>query len=66
MADHEIATRALELLNGLPYFNVASESNGQPWNSPVWVARDRNLNLYWSSWIKAVHSENIAEIQEPF
>ena len=66
MADHEIATRALELLNGLPYFNVASESNGQPWNSPVWAARDRDLNLYWSSWINAVHSENIARNPRTF
>jgi hypothetical protein len=56
----ELATRALELLSGPPYFNVATAIDGQPWNSPVWAARDHDLNLYWSSWIKAVHSENIA------
>lgn len=60
MNDEELATRALELLAGPPYFNVATASDGQPWNSPVWAARDGDLNLYWSSWIKAVHSENIA------
>jgi len=56
----ELARRALELLSGPPYFNVATASGDQPWNSPVWAARDGDLNLYWSSWIKAVHSENIA------
>ena len=62
MTDHEdsdLVARALELLNGPPYFNVATESDGQPWNTPVWAARGRNLSLYWSSWIKAVHSVNI-------
>ena len=49
MADHEIVARALELLDGPPYFDVASESDGQPWNGPVWAARDRDLNLYSSS-----------------
>jgi hypothetical protein len=60
VTEEELASRALELLSGPPYFNVATASDGQPWNSPVWAARDDDLNLYWSSWIKAVHSENIA------
>jgi hypothetical protein len=60
VTDQELAQRALEVLSGPPYFNVATESNGQPWNSPVWAARDDELNLYWSSWIKAVHSVNLA------
>jgi Pyridoxamine 5'-phosphate oxidase len=57
--DPDLVARAVELLKGPPYFNVATESGGQPWNSPVWAARDGALNLYWSSWVKAVHSENI-------
>ena len=61
MTDDELAQRALELLNGPPYFNVATAGDGQPWNSPVWAVRDADLNLYWSSWVKAVHSENIAK-----
>ena len=65
-ADHELVARALELLNGPPYFNVATEGDGQPWNSPVWAARDRDLNLYWSSWVKAVHSENIGKNPRTF
>ena len=66
MDDQKLAASALEVLNGVPYFNVATESEGQPWNSPVWAARDNELNLYWSSWIKAVHSENIARNPRTF
>lgn len=61
MSNEELVSRAIELLRGPPYFNVATSSDDQPWNSPVWVARDDDLNLYWSSWIKAVHSENIVK-----
>lgn len=66
MTDRELAQRALEVLAGLPYFNVATERGGQPWNSPVWAARDDDLNLYWSSWIKAVHSVNLASNPRAF
>lgn len=58
-AESELVARALELLNGPPYFNVATESGGQPWNTPIWATRDQDLNLYWSSWVEAVHSRNI-------
>lgn len=60
MTDEELAQRALEILGGVPYFNVATERGGQPWNSPVWAARDADMNLYWSSWVNAVHSVNLA------
>jgi hypothetical protein len=66
MTDDDIVARAHELLDGPPYFNVATEGGGQPWNSPVWAARDSDLNLYWSSWVKAVHSENIAKNPRTF
>lgn len=57
--DSEIVAHALALLNGPPYFNVATESEGQPWNTPVWAARAKGLRFYWSSWVEAVHSKNI-------
>ena len=59
IVDTELVAHAVQLLNGPPYFNVATESKGQPWNTPVWAARDQALNLYWSSWVKAVHSQNL-------
>ncbi|NYH22076.1 pyridoxamine 5'-phosphate oxidase family protein [Paraburkholderia bryophila] len=55
----DLVARAVELLSGQPYFNVATESDGQPWNTPVWAATRGGLSLYWSSWVKAVHSQNI-------
>jgi hypothetical protein len=58
-AESDLVSRAIELLNGPPYFNVATESDGPPWNTPVWAARGQGLNLYWSSWVEAVHSRNI-------
>ena len=66
MTDPDLVARALEILDGMPYFNVATEHAGQPWNTPVWAARDRDLNLYWSSWTRAVHSENIARNPKTF
>ncbi len=65
-ADQDLVAQAVELLNGPPYFNVATEGNGQPWNTPVWAARDQSLHLYWSSWIKAVHSENLEKNHRVF
>lgn len=46
MNDEEMTSRVRELLSGQPYYNVATASDGQPWNSPVWMARDDALNLY--------------------
>jgi len=70
MSDQEnsdLVARAVELLNAPPYFNVATSSrDGDPWNSPVWAARGRELILYWSSWVKAVHSKNIEENPRAF
>lgn len=59
MADSSLAVRAAELLRTCVYANVATESNGQPWNTPVYTVSDSQLNLYWSSWHQAVHSVNI-------
>ena len=61
MNTQELNNRLAELLQLPPYYNIATEGNGQPWNSPVWAARDENFNLYWSSWVQAVHSKNIAK-----
>jgi hypothetical protein len=33
-ADSELVARAIELLNSPPYFNVATESDGQPTSRP--------------------------------
>lgn len=35
MIDEELAARALEILGGTPYFNVATASDDQLWNPPA-------------------------------
>lgn len=59
MKHEEMISVVNELLKLPPYFNVATSYNDEPWNSPVWAARDSVGNLYWSSWKKAVHSQNL-------
>jgi len=59
MEREEIISTVGQLLELPPYFNVATSLNDEPWNSPVWAARDSEGNFYWSSWKEAVHSKNL-------
>lgn len=48
------------MLRRIPYVTIATISpQGQPWNTPVVGRFDENLNLYWVSWRKSRHSQNI-------
>lgn len=60
MTESDLIAQAAQLLQLPPYFNVATEGDGQPWNTPIWAAKDADFTLYWSSWSEAVHSRNIA------
>lgn len=60
MESREVRSILSELLGLQPYYNLATANENQPWNSPVWAARDEQFNLYWSSWIQAMYSQNIA------
>ncbi|MFN8391402.1 MAG: hypothetical protein U0136_14020 [Bdellovibrionota bacterium] len=52
--------RAKELLATVAYANIATANNlAEPWNTPLYAPRDEALNFYWSSWVGAVHSNNI-------
>lgn len=63
----EIIARAKELITTLLYVNLATASSvGMPWNSPVYVIWDKDLNCYWSSWIHAEHSKNIRDNRNVF
>jgi hypothetical protein len=59
MEREEILSAVGKLLSLPPYFNVATSLNDEPWNSPVWAARDSVGDFYWSSWKEAVHSRNL-------
>ena len=52
--------KAAGILKKIIYITLATVSkNGQPWNSPLYYAFDKDLNFYWASDHKSVHSRNI-------
>lgn len=58
--DHQdLGAKCVELLRTCMYANIATTHDNQPWNTPVTAVPDSELNLYWSSWTQAVHSQNI-------
>jgi hypothetical protein len=59
MEDQDLGARCAELLGTCLYANIATCNNNQPWNTPVTAIPESELNLYWSSWTRAVHSQNI-------
>lgn len=59
MEEQELGVRCADILRTCLYANIASCNDNEPWNTPVTAATDSDLNLYWSSWIHAVHSQNI-------
>jgi uncharacterized protein YhbP (UPF0306 family) len=51
--------RAAEIIKEILYITIASVSqDGQPWNSPVYSAFDKDLNFYWFSDKNSQHSQN--------
>ncbi len=51
---------AKEILEKVAYMNIASITpEGEPWNTPVYVSLDKDLNFFWVSWYKNQHSINI-------
>lgn len=60
MLEAELVARAVDLIKGIPYLNLATCAADRPWSSPVYAVRDGDLNFYWSSWKDAVHSVNVA------
>lgn len=54
---NDIATR---IIQSVLYAAVATtDVSGQPWNSPVYVTYDQDLNFYWASGKASQHSSNI-------
>lgn len=52
--------KAAEILTKVIYITLATVSkDGQPWNSPLYSAFDKDLNFYWASDYKSIHSSNI-------
>lgn len=56
----DLDTRAAEIIEEVVYITVATASDdGDPWNSPVFSAYDRNYTFYWGSHTDSQHSRNI-------
>jgi len=52
--------KAAEIIKKIIYITLATVTkDGQPWNSPLFSMYDKELNFYWSSDWKSVHSGNI-------
>lgn len=59
--------RASEIINQILYITIASVSkDGQPWNTPVYSAFDKDLNFYWFSDKNSQHSNNIRDTKNVF
>lgn len=51
---------AKKIIEKILYITIASVTpEGLPWNSPVYLAYDKNYNFYWASWKDNQHSKNI-------
>ncbi len=54
--------RAREIFSSIRYATIAtSNSQGEPWNTPVSAAHDRDGNIYWISDRRNQHSRNIRQ-----
>ncbi len=59
MSEHH-NKRAAEIIKEILYITIASVSeDGQPWNTPVYSAFDKDLNFYWFSDKHSQHSQNV-------
>lgn len=52
--------RAAQIIDQILYITIASVTpQGEPWNSPVYSAFDKDLNFYWCSDKNGQHSQNV-------
>lgn len=63
----ERIARVRQLLMEIHHVPLATVSeDGSPHNSPVFMAFDENLNGYWASDMRTLHSKNIARTGQVF
>lgn len=65
--EDKFLTRAKSIIEKILYITIATASkDGQPWNSPVYSAFDKNYNFFWASDQNGQHSKNIKENNKIF
>lgn len=58
MAD--LSKRAKEIIEKIEYVTIASVTEaGEPWNSPVFSAFDKDYNFYWGTHVDSQKAQNI-------
>ncbi|WP_252180151.1 pyridoxamine 5'-phosphate oxidase family protein [Endozoicomonas sp. 4G] len=57
----------LNIIDSVPYASIATTGvDCAPWNTPIHVAIDDHINLYWASTKESVHSVNIKSNDQVF
>ncbi len=60
--DDKFVKRANGIIEKIFYITIATSSkDGQPWNTPVYSAHNKNYNFFWTSDQNSQHSKNIRE-----
>jgi len=61
------SAKAQTILDRITYITLATvSSDGQPWNTPVYCAYDKDYNVYWGSHVDSQHSQNIRANSKAF
>ena len=59
--------RASEIITRIDYVTIASvNSDGLPWNSPVYSAFDKDCNFYWGTHVDSQKAQNIRNNKNVF
>jgi general stress protein 26 len=63
----DLSVELQNLLHNVPYVSLATVcDDGRPWNTPLFVCFDDELNMYWASTRDGQHSRNIARDNHVF
>lgn len=67
MTREEYLKLAIKIIKEVQYITLATVTpEGQPWNSPLYTAFDKNYTFYWASDMENVHSKNIQKNNKAF
>ncbi len=67
MTTKEYLKLAKKIIKNIKYINLATVTpKGQPWNTPVYTAYDKNYTFYWASDKENIHSLNIKKKSNTF
>lgn len=65
--NNSLLKQAKEVIESIRYLNIASIcDDGKPWNTPVYISYDSNLNFWWMSWKDNQHSKNVRANSQVF